>query len=61
MLNWIWLSKLEGTGPISQRLLLQHFHTPENIYSATYEDLVLQRNRLRKSPSDIFIKIIENS
>ncbi|WP_097677506.1 DNA-processing protein DprA [Anaerosalibacter sp. Marseille-P3206] len=40
MLYWIWLTQINGLGPIRQRALLEKFNTPENIYRASLEDLL---------------------
>lgn len=39
MIYWIWLTQIEGIGPVSQQLLLGKFQVPENIYRATMEEL----------------------
>ena len=40
MLYWIWLTQINGIGPKRQRILLEKFNTPENIYRANLEDLI---------------------
>ena len=37
---WIWLTLLKGIGPITAKKLLDEFGTPENIYSADYNQLI---------------------
>lgn len=37
---WIWLSKLNGLGPIISKKLLKIFESPINIYNASKEDLL---------------------
>lgn len=38
-LYWIWLSQINGIGPVTSKKLLSKFKTPENIYKASKEDL----------------------
>lgn len=38
---WIWLTQLEGLGPIIQKRLLEHFKTPEHIYDASADELMM--------------------
>ncbi len=40
MLYWIWLTQIYGVGPKRQRILLERFSNPENIYKASMEDLL---------------------
>lgn len=40
MLYWIWLTQIKGVGPKRQRLLLEKFNTPENIYRASFKELL---------------------
>lgn len=40
MLYWIWLTQIKGVGPKRQRILLEKFNTPEDIYKATLEELL---------------------
>ena len=40
MLYWIWLTQIKGVGPKRQRLLLGKFNTPENIYRASFKELL---------------------
>lgn len=40
MIYWIWLSKIPQIGCHISRLLLKEFHGPEQIYNATYEQLL---------------------
>lgn len=40
MIYWIWLTQIDGIGPVTQRLLLDKFSAPKEIYSATYNDLI---------------------
>ena len=40
MLYWIWLTKLKGVGPVRQRILLEKFINPKNIYKATIEEIL---------------------
>lgn len=51
MIYWIWLSQLEGIGFCTQRSLLQHFQTPERIYSAKLNEL-LECNGIRKERAE---------
>ena len=37
---WIWLSQINGIGPVTAKILLNVFKTPENIYKATKSELV---------------------
>lgn len=37
---WIWLSRIEGLGPIKMKELLETYHTPERIWSLTKEELM---------------------
>ena len=49
MIYWVWLNNLPGIGPHTQRLLLEQFNTPENIYSASQSELEncgLSKNRI---------------
>jgi DNA processing protein len=38
---WIWLTSLKGIGPITQKRLLAHFKTPNHIYLAAEEELLV--------------------
>lgn len=40
MLHWIWLTKISGVGPKRQRLLLEKFNNPENVYRASLSELL---------------------
>ena len=40
MLYWIWLTGINGIGPKRQRILLEKFKTPENIYRSSMGDLL---------------------
>lgn len=40
MLYWIWLTQIKGVGPKRQRSLLKSFNTPENIYRASFKELL---------------------
>jgi len=40
MIYWIWLTQIKGVGPKRQRLLLEKFSTPENIYRASFKELL---------------------
>lgn len=40
MLYWIWLTQIKGVGPKRQRLLLEKFNTPANIYRASFKELL---------------------
>lgn len=40
MIYWIWLTRIKGVGPKRQRILLEKFGPPENIYKATLADLL---------------------
>lgn len=40
MLYWIWLTQINGVGPKRQRLLLERFDIPENIYRASSGELL---------------------
>jgi len=37
---WIWLSEINGIGPVSAKALIDKFITPQNIYKATKSELV---------------------
>lgn len=37
---WIWLSQINGIGPVISKVLLNVFKTPQNIYIATKSELV---------------------
>lgn len=37
---WIWLSRIEGLGPIKTRQLLDRFKTPEEIWKLSKEELI---------------------
>ncbi len=37
---WIWLSRIEGLGPIKTKELLEKYHTPEKIWRLTKEELI---------------------
>ena len=39
MLYWVWLSRLKGVGPVTQKKLLEHFQAPQRIYEASAEEL----------------------
>lgn len=40
MLYWVWLTQINGVGSKRQRILLEKFNTPENIYNASLDDLM---------------------
>jgi DNA processing protein len=40
VLYWIWLTQIKRVGPVLQKALLEEFITPENIYKASYPDLL---------------------
>ena len=40
MLYWIWLTGIKGLGPKRQRILLEKFARPENIFNASLEDIL---------------------
>lgn len=35
LLHWIWFAELDGITPLQKRRLLEHFHDPEELYTAT--------------------------
>lgn len=37
---WIWLSRIDGIGSVKLQKLLNQFKTPENIWNASYEELL---------------------
>lgn len=37
---WIWLTRLKGIGPITQKKLLAYFKTPDQIYGASEDELL---------------------
>lgn len=37
---WIWLNEIKGIGPVIGKKLLEKFNTPENIFKASYDDLI---------------------
>lgn len=39
MIYWIWLSKIQGIGCYTSRLLLKELKEPRQIYKASYEQL----------------------
>jgi DNA protecting protein DprA len=39
-LLWIWLSQINGVGPVIAKLLLNFFTTPQNIYKANISELI---------------------
>lgn len=39
LIYWIWLSELKGIGPVTAKILLNRFKTPENIYRAQGDEL----------------------
>jgi DNA processing protein len=40
LIYWIWLSQINGIGPVTAKLLLDVFKTPENIYKTSKNELV---------------------
>lgn len=40
MLYWIWLTQIKGVGPKKQRVLLERFTSPEDVYNATVGDII---------------------
>ncbi len=40
VLYWIWLTQINGVGPKRQRVLLDKFNNPENIYRASLVELL---------------------
>lgn len=67
-LYWIWLSQINGIGPITYRRLLDKFKIPENIYKASKEDFKnidgigegITNKILNNKDLDISKKIIED-
>ena len=67
-LYWIWLSQINGIGPITCRRLLDKFKIPENIYKASKDDFKnidgigegITNKILNNKDLDISKKIIEN-
>jgi DNA processing protein len=37
---WIWLSRIEGVGPVKIRELLKKYHSPEEIWNLKQEELI---------------------
>ena len=37
---WIWLSRIEGLGPIKMKELLEKYQTPKQIWNLTKEELI---------------------
>lgn len=37
---WIWLSEIKGIGPVMGKKLLEKFNVPENIFKASYHELI---------------------
>lgn len=37
---WLWLASIDKLGSIRKKALLEHFKTPENIYNASYKELL---------------------
>lgn len=37
---WIWLSRIQGLGPIKTKQLLEIYKTPEKIWKATKQELM---------------------
>ena len=40
LLYWIWLTGIKGVGPKRQRILLERFNSPEEIYNATLDEIL---------------------
>jgi DNA processing protein len=40
LVYWIWLSQINGVGPVTAKVLLDVFKTPENIYKSTKCELI---------------------
>lgn len=67
-LYWIWLSQINGIGPITCRRLLDKFKIPENIYKASKDDFKnidgigegITNKILNNKVLDISKKIIED-
>lgn len=67
-LYWIWLSQINGIGPITCRRLLDKFKIPENIYIASKKDFknidgigeAITNKILNNKDLDISKKIIED-
>lgn len=61
---WIWLSRLKHVGPILQKLLIQHFSTPKEIYEANPEELSqvpkMTKNALLSISTNHCLKEAEN-
>ncbi len=53
MLYWIWLTLVEGLGPIRQRSLLHNFSSPEAIFNANLEELLKCEGIGKKSANNI--------
>lgn len=51
---WLWLSQLNGIGPVISKALLNVFETPLNIYKATEAELV-NISGIGKATADIII------
>jgi DNA processing protein len=62
LLYWIWLSKINGVGPVIAKVLLDAFKTPENIYKATKDELI-NINRIGNATADLIFnsKSLANS
>ncbi|WP_443659383.1 helix-hairpin-helix domain-containing protein [Clostridium algidicarnis] len=40
LVYWIWLSEINGVGPVTAKVLLDVFKTPYNIYKAIKSELI---------------------
>ncbi|MCB2295348.1 hypothetical protein LGK95_17840 [Clostridium algoriphilum] len=40
LVYWIWLSQINGIGPVIAKVLLNVFEIPQNIYKATKFELI---------------------
>lgn len=55
MLYWIWLTQINGLGPKRQRILLQRFNKPENIYRASLNEL-MECDGIGQKTAEVIIK-----
>ncbi|MCJ7472516.1 MAG: DNA-processing protein DprA [Actinobacteria bacterium] len=54
LLYWIWLSQINGIGPVIAKVLLDIFKTPAKIYKATKDELI-NINRIGNATADIIL------
>lgn len=60
---WLWLSQINGIGPVTSKKLLKHFENPYNIYMANKDDIesaaILNKKQLNEITTEKSLKTAE--